>query len=234
MSLSRKPLLLDEVDEHQPVEHHRGVPLAVVLDRDALDERQEAVVLLLEAVVELLRHPVDVEARPEAAGDVGQGEQVLFGEIESYRDEFLNQCLPGLSLLETLLARLRRFAVLVLDPLPDQLGLAGVGKDDRVLVLLLADLTLDLLPILVVRDLAIRPRATAEGDVAALFGDRPDVKFMAVEGDVPECLAMIIPAKFLDEQVVQLKFLEALADAFGVHGHGISRPLSGRGVLASR
>ena len=49
-------LLLDEVAEHEPVEHHGRVPLAVVLAGDVLDSLHEHVVLLAEGLVELLGH----------------------------------------------------------------------------------------------------------------------------------------------------------------------------------
>src|SRR5208337_5177858 len=50
----KESFLLNEIDEHQPVEHERGIPLPVGIDWDALDELQEAGVFLLELVVELL------------------------------------------------------------------------------------------------------------------------------------------------------------------------------------
>ena len=37
----QQALFLDEVDEHQAVEHERSVPLAVGLRADALDEGEE-------------------------------------------------------------------------------------------------------------------------------------------------------------------------------------------------
>ena len=48
----QKALLLDEIDEHHPVEHERGVPLAVAQVRDALYEVVERLELLLELVIE--------------------------------------------------------------------------------------------------------------------------------------------------------------------------------------
>ena len=40
-----KSLALDEVNEHEPVDHHRGVPL-MSSDGDALDELEKRCVLL--------------------------------------------------------------------------------------------------------------------------------------------------------------------------------------------
>ena len=48
-------LLLDEVAEHQAVEHHGGVPLAILRSGDVPDALHEGVVLLAEGLVELLR-----------------------------------------------------------------------------------------------------------------------------------------------------------------------------------
>ena len=49
----KEALLLDEVDEHQPVQHHRRVPLPVVGQSPRCpDEAQEGCVLRLELIVE--------------------------------------------------------------------------------------------------------------------------------------------------------------------------------------
>ncbi len=60
--------LLDEVDEHQAVEHEGRVPLQVGVGLDALDELEEGGVFGLEAFVELLGDLVDIERRAGAAG----------------------------------------------------------------------------------------------------------------------------------------------------------------------
>src|SRR5258708_32245043 len=49
-------LALDEVDEHQAVEHERGIPLAVSLHLNPLDKLQERSMFQFEAVVELSGH----------------------------------------------------------------------------------------------------------------------------------------------------------------------------------
>jgi hypothetical protein len=54
-------LLLDEVAEHQAVEHDRGVPVPVGNALDAIDELVECLVLCLEPLEELLRDPLDIE-----------------------------------------------------------------------------------------------------------------------------------------------------------------------------
>ena len=72
-----KTFALDEVDEHQPVEHERGVPFSVALLGDALDERQERCVLSLEMVVEASGDPVAVKGITQAE-DTGQGDALFF------------------------------------------------------------------------------------------------------------------------------------------------------------
>ena len=57
----QKALLLDEVDEHQSVEHQGGVPCPIVFGRDTLHELEEGGMFLLEAVVEPLGNLVHVE-----------------------------------------------------------------------------------------------------------------------------------------------------------------------------
>ena len=65
-------LALDEVDEHEPVQHHRGVPLLVLLDGNARDELEESGVLLAELVVEAFGNPLDVEGLTGATGNVDE------------------------------------------------------------------------------------------------------------------------------------------------------------------
>lgn len=45
-------ILLDEVDEHQPVEHQGGIRLTFVRRRNSVDELEERGVLSLEPLVE--------------------------------------------------------------------------------------------------------------------------------------------------------------------------------------
>ncbi len=54
-------LFLNEIDEHEAVEHERGVPLAVSFDTDALDKGVEGGMFFLEAIVEFLGDFLDIE-----------------------------------------------------------------------------------------------------------------------------------------------------------------------------
>src|SRR5438093_1418798 len=65
-----KALLLDEVDEHQSVQHQRRVPLGVLLAAETGNEAEESVVFRLEAVVEALRDTLDVEGGARPPSDV--------------------------------------------------------------------------------------------------------------------------------------------------------------------
>ena len=93
----KESFLLNEIDEHQPVEHERGVPLPVSIDWDALDELQEVGVFLLELVVELLGDLVAVECVAQGEDDPGEGQSLLGAQGKRDQLEFLDQGVPGLS-----------------------------------------------------------------------------------------------------------------------------------------
>ena len=61
--IAQKALLLDEIDEHEAVEHDRGIPLEYLLVRNTLDEFEERIMLFLETVVESLGHFFGIKAR---------------------------------------------------------------------------------------------------------------------------------------------------------------------------
>ena len=74
----QKAFFLDEIDEHQPVEHERGVPRAVCRLVQPGDEGGKSVVLGFEFVVEGSRYPVAVEGAAQAGDDVGEGDGLFF------------------------------------------------------------------------------------------------------------------------------------------------------------
>src|SRR5712691_8224773 len=57
----QEALALDKIDKHQAVERERGIPLAISLCLNSLDQCQERGVFAFEAVIELLRDALDVE-----------------------------------------------------------------------------------------------------------------------------------------------------------------------------
>ena len=73
----QKAFLLDEVDEHQPVEHHRGVPALQAFIGDAVEELEEGGVLGLEPLVEAFGDPLHVEAGAHPFGDLNDAADSL-------------------------------------------------------------------------------------------------------------------------------------------------------------
>ena len=67
----QEALALDEIDEHQAVEHERGIPLAISLRVNPTDEIQERSMFAFEAVIELLRDALDIESFCHAPGHLG-------------------------------------------------------------------------------------------------------------------------------------------------------------------
>src|SRR5207302_849869 len=63
---SKEALLLNEVDEHQAVEHDRDVPPLQVLLRYTLDEFEKSVMLFFELLVKLLGNLFDIKSSPNA------------------------------------------------------------------------------------------------------------------------------------------------------------------------
>ena len=57
----QEALLLDEVDEHQPVQHQGGVPVPVALFGDSGDELLEVGQLFAEPFIEALGYALDVQ-----------------------------------------------------------------------------------------------------------------------------------------------------------------------------
>ncbi len=74
----QKAFFLDEIDEHQPVEHERGVPRAVCRLVQSGDEGGKGVVLGLELVVKTFGDLVAVEGAAQAGDDVGEGDGLFF------------------------------------------------------------------------------------------------------------------------------------------------------------
>lgn len=78
----KEPLLLQEVAEHEAVEHDGGVPFAVGVVGDVLNAVNESVMLCAEAAVEVLGHllGVDEEGGVDAVDDVDDGDFLVEAE----------------------------------------------------------------------------------------------------------------------------------------------------------
>jgi hypothetical protein len=140
----QEALPLDEIDEHQAVEHDGRIPLAVGGIINALDDLEETGVLFFELVVEPFGDVFHVESLPRPAGHVHQGQGFLLVEGEGDGLEFLCEGFAGLGTVVGVLTAGGGLARLAFDPLPNLRGLAVVGEDDQVLVGGLDDLLLDL------------------------------------------------------------------------------------------
>src|SRR5262249_28765114 len=131
----QKAFALDEVDEHQAVEHERGVPFSVTLIGGALDKRQECRVFSLKMVVEASGDPVTVKGITQAEDHTGQGKALFFIQWKGDGFQLLDERIARLvlSVIGVLaigggLARLTRY------PLPDLYGPGDIDKNDEMLV----------------------------------------------------------------------------------------------------
>ena len=87
----QKALALDEIDEHQAVEHDRGIPLAISLRVNPTDEFQERSMFAFEAVIELLRDTLDIESFCHAPGHLGHLQALFLFQSDGQSLQFLRQ-----------------------------------------------------------------------------------------------------------------------------------------------
>ena len=117
-------LALDEIDEHQAVEHDGGIPFAVGDLADAVNELEEGFAVGVEVAVERLGDALDVERGAGAFGDGdgGQSPCFLFFERDVEDLQFLEQGVAGLGAVELVRAGRERAAGFAADPHPGLLG----------------------------------------------------------------------------------------------------------------
>ncbi len=213
-------LLLDEIDEHQPVEHQRGVLGPLPLVRQPLDEPLEHVALCLEVVVELFRDLVSVEGLAESVQRRDQPECLLLLEREGDRLEALDQVL-GLPRRVLGLADPDGLALLPRGPLPDLPAKGLVVEDDQVQESVGGQLALDSAAGDVVGKLAVRAgRAGIDHDLELLDdgsqGERPRSGVAAlrrVQGDGDRLAAdRGVPAAQLAQELPELPRPDELID----------------------
>ncbi len=214
----QETLLLDEVDEHQAVEHHRGVPLAVVFQGDAVDELQEGGVFLLEQLVEAFGDTVHVEGGPHPTGDFGLREVFFLGEREADALEFLQEGVAGLVLVVGVLTEGRRLAALAFPHLPNLRRLRAVGEDHNVFVSHLGRLPVDAAALRRAGEGAAGAWRADVGDQAALFGDGVQGVGAVVQGHLERACLMMLPAQFV-EQGLELELPQQRPQNVEVGGH---------------
>jgi len=134
---------LDEIDEHETVEHHGGVPTVHPFVGDAFDELEESRMLRLEPVVEAFGDALDIEAGTNAAGDIHNHEAFLVFEGKRQRLQLLNQGIAGLAAVIRVFAAGEGFAGFAFDPLPDLPRVLRVRENQQVLMDAPGDLALD-------------------------------------------------------------------------------------------
>ena len=137
-------LFLNEVHEHQAVEHEGRVPFEIGGRLDALDELEEGSVLGLEAVVELLRDLIYVECRLGLAGHLRQGDSFFLRHAHGDLIEPLDQRVARLRGVVAVIAAGQRLAGLAAHPLPNLLAGGLIGVDNKMLAGGLGDLVVDL------------------------------------------------------------------------------------------
>ena len=207
--------LLDEVDEHHPVEHQRGVPFPVGRLRDPFDEVQERAVLLPETVVEPPGHLLHVEGRAHPPRHVDDGQVFLFVQGEDELLELLDQRLARLIPAPEVGAGPVGASRLALDPLPVLRAAAGRGVHDDVLADGPGDGLLDLLAGGVVREGCFRVGDVLVDHHPALVRDGFENERAARDRGL-DVRAAVVPAELVDEQPAQVEALQTTSDGLPV------------------
>src|SRR5690606_1603591 len=138
-------LALQEVDEHQPIEHHRGVPGAIALVADTVDRLDQPLALDLVLLIEGPCHALHVEGVSQPAGDFDDRQLALLVQLADIDEQAANLAqeeIPRLTLDVEVLAR-RDAPIFTLAPVPERARLLGVGENQQILVILLRNLTPD-------------------------------------------------------------------------------------------
>src|SRR5438874_1388751 len=87
---AEESFFLDEVDEHQSVQHYRGIPALKLIVGNAVDELQKRGVFFLEAFIETLRDLLDIESRAGANRNIDKREVFFLGQLERNTLELLD------------------------------------------------------------------------------------------------------------------------------------------------
>ncbi|MBK9943104.1 MAG: hypothetical protein IPP13_15970 [Kouleothrix sp.] len=224
-------LALQEVDEHQPVQQHRGIPAPLALVGNALDRAEQGLVQLFERVEELARDWLDVERLAQSLCDIDQRNiavGVQLADVDKHRAELADQQVARLALHEGMPAW-KRLAALALDPVPQAARALGIQKDQEVFEMKLCNIVRNRAAQRLVGDRTVIDRhlknndAGEIGDLAASYRDVFYIPLnrLGISG--------VAPAKFFDKQRAQIERLQGRADARDINGHVIISCVSAGG-----
>ena len=139
--------LLQEVDEHQAVKQHRGIPSPIIIVWDAFDQVDEFNPQVPKSLVKSLGDPLDIEGGGQAAGHRADGHAAVFTQLVHLDDHAIDLAHEQIARLplEIVMAPGTPFAILALDPVHHALGAVGVviQEDDDILMRQFGDLGVD-------------------------------------------------------------------------------------------
>jgi hypothetical protein len=212
-------LALDEIDEHQAIEHDGRIPFAVGRLTDAVNELEEGFAVGVKVAVERFGDALNVKRGAGALGD-GEGGQLallFFFERDEEGLQFLEEGVAGLGAIELVGAGRQGAAGFAADP---DLGLppeVGGGEYDEMFKAGLRQGAVEFQARGVIRQVAVSPGAQPSGE-ATLLGDGRE-GIIGFSGTKGQLLAAWLPAEFLDEQLGEVSAMEERAGALEVEGH---------------
>ncbi|OQB92162.1 MAG: hypothetical protein BWX84_01071 [Verrucomicrobia bacterium ADurb.Bin118] len=212
----QKAFALDEIDEHEAVEHDRTVPGAIRRHVNAFHEREETGMLLFELVVEAFGDALHIETFARAGDHVHQCQRFFFRQGKGDIFQLLNERFAGLVAVQGMFAAGRGFAGFTFDPLPNLGGPRRVGENDQMFMRRPGDLLLNFSPQRVSGEAFAIRRGELEGHHAAFVGDGRERVWLAIHDDFCWC-GRVVPAQPFNEQLPEIEVAEVLLDAGFVH-----------------
>ncbi len=201
---------MNEINEHQPIEHERGVPLKIGVllffavdlprTRKTIDKFEKGGMFCLEAVVKPLGDFVHIEGGAGASRHIHHRDYFLFFHIHSYLIKPLGQEITRLADVKTMVATSQGFSRFTANPLPDLLPGSFVGINDKMLAGGFGNLMVNLEACGAVRNMAV----TNEGDKSPFLGNGAKGNRLAIDRDV-QLRVMIVPAKMLAKERFEIK-----------------------------
>jgi len=167
----QKSFLLEEIAEHQAVQHERGVMGRDVQVADSRDEFLETILVLPEVIVKPPGEAVTVEIVMQAMDDAGDVEGFLLIEGEGDGNDLLNEKFVGTALFPSEFPAADGFPREAGGPKPDLTGLRLIDKDQEVLCREWGDRRFESLPLIGGHDGTIGAGWDKEDFDAAFFRD---------------------------------------------------------------